>query len=67
MNMDDIRVSIIKPKEVNLTVVENRHRFMQLEHIPSGIIVTKYNKVQHLAKKEAIGEMEELIKLWETI
>lgn len=60
----DIKVDVIKSVSPYITENQNRDRFVKLEHIPSGITVTKYHKSLMKAKKLAIKEIEELITLW---
>ena len=40
----DIKVDVIKSVSPYITENQNRDRFVKLEHIPSGITVTKYHK-----------------------
>lgn len=63
--LKDIKLDIIKSKTRYLNVYKNRDRFVRVEHIPSGITVTKYHKSQIEAKKLAMLEINELIDLWE--
>lgn len=60
-----IKLDVIKSKSRYLNINENRDRFVRIEHIPSGITVTKYHKHQIEAKKLALVEINELIDLWE--
>lgn len=66
INPTELRIDVLacKPKKIT---VDNNPTFVKLEHMPSRITVTKYNKSQYKAKEEAVEELEMLVELWEGI
>jgi protein subunit release factor A len=65
MNQSDLRINVFGNTKSGMHKAENNCRFVKIEHVPSGIVVTKYNKYQIDAKSEAMEEIEMLINIWE--
>ena len=63
INPEDLRVDVLscKPKQL---MVGNNPTFVKIEHIPSKIAVTKYNRSQYKAKEEGLEELEMLVEIW---
>jgi len=63
MKNKDIKIDIIK-KESSQINIENKGTFVRIEHLKSGITVTKFNKIQIKAKNKAIDELKLLLKIY---
>ena len=63
INPEDLRVDVLscKPKQF---MVGNNPTFVKIEHKPSKITVTKYNRSQYKAKEEGLEELEMLVEIW---
>ena len=64
MDLQDVRVSVIKSASPFLSNIENKDRFVIVEHLPSGITVTKHHKHIIKAKILAMEEIRVLVDLW---
>jgi protein subunit release factor A len=65
VNQSDLKINVFGNIKSGMHKAENNCRFVKIEHVPSGIVVTKYGRFQINAKNEAMEEIENLIALWE--
>ena len=66
MDQNQIKIELLPPrKRTGQVVYPSGYDFVKATHLPSGISVTKENRIQHIAKKEAMEELELLVTLWE--
>ena len=65
---------MINPKDIKVDVLSHKSKgqragfppsFVRIEHLPSGITVTKSRTTQIAARDEAMEELEMLVELWE--
>jgi protein subunit release factor A len=60
----------LKPNELKKDVFTNNdgcdpNFFVRIEHLPSGIVVTKHNSIwSTVAQAEALEELDMLVQLW---
>ncbi len=65
MKREDLKVTVIDMKRYRVDVTSIHGAIVKIEHIPSGIVVTKQDKLaQHKAKEEALKELEQLVNFW---
>ena len=64
--IEDLKIDVIPMKRHKIDVNSIHGAIIKIEHIPSGIIVTKYHKkTQVKAKEEALEELKILVAHWE--
>jgi len=59
----DVKLDTISIKQ-NGKSVDNQGSFVKIEHLNSGITVTKFDAIQIKAKNKAIDELESLLKIY---
>lgn len=65
MKQEDLKISVIDMKKCAVDVTSIHGAIVKIEHIPSGIVVTKNDKLaHHKAKEEALKELEQLVNFW---
>lgn len=60
---EDIRIDVFRPRTTGMHV-QCLPNYVKIEHIPSGIVVTKCEMSQLRAKKECLAEIERLLEVW---
>ena len=66
LNPKDLKVDVLFHKLKGQVVFPHRDQFVRIEHIPSGITVTKHStKSQIRARDEGLEELEMLVEIWE--
>ena len=61
--LSDTKVDVLTYKSKGMDVYP-RNQFVRIEHIPSGITVTKHSTSQIKARDEAMEELKMLVELW---
>ena len=62
----DIIVKVFSNKPKQVGVVHHGDSFVKVEHIPSGIVVTKHGSGSQIKiRDKAFEELMMLVKLWE--
>ncbi len=66
IDLKDIKVSTFLRRRKDMDVATITTQFVKVEHMPSGITVTKHSeRSQVRAKADCIDELELLVELWE--
>lgn len=63
LNGNDLKIDTIAVKQKKQDV-DNNGWFVKIEHIESGITVTRFDRASVKAKAKAIGDLDLLIKIW---
>lgn len=60
---EELRIDVFRPRTTGMHV-QALPSYVKIEHVPSGITVTKKHRSQLKAKEECIAELEELLIGW---
>lgn len=60
---EDIRIDVFRPRTTGMHV-QALPSYVKVEHIPSGIVVTKVGRSQLRAKEECLAEIEKMLEVW---
>lgn len=60
---EDLRIDVFRPRTTGMHV-QCLPSYVKVEHIPSGIVVTKVGRSQLRVKEECLAEIEKLLEVW---